>query len=394
MNYIGEYCAYRKSAVEEAGGFGNFRNISKYYDLISRIADNMKSGSILHVSKILHHRREEFPFGELGDKGLIEENKRVLKDYLYRNDIKGEVEMGFFANTYRVRRDISGKEKVSIIIPFRDQKKYLKKCVSSILRKTDYENYEIILVDNQSQEIETKSYLKEIKNNSRIRILEYNKTFNFSAINNCAVKEAEGKYILFLNNDTEVVEPGWLSAMLEHIQRKEIGAVGAKLLYFNDTVQHAGVVMGFGGLVDHISRGIPDDKAGYFMQTQVVRNFNVVTAACMLTKKKVFVEIGGFDEKNLPISFNDVDLCLKMRERGHRIVWTPYAKLYHFESLSRGNDDDLQFADPDEFKRVWQERSYIARKWKKYIERDEYYNPNLSLEDPAFELRKGYSHFF
>jgi len=299
-----------------------------------------------------------------------------------RNNIKGNVEDGLFMGSFRFRRAIKGTPEVSIIIPFRDKASVLKTCVHSILKKTDYKNYKIYLVNNRSKETETIEFLNKIGKNSVVNVLNYDKAFNFSAINNFAVSKTETEYILFPNNDTEVISPGWITSMLEHAQREDVGCVGALLYYPNDTVQHGGVILGLGGIAGHSHVRCRRSSAGYMGRLKVVKNLSAVTAACLMTKKSIFQQIGGFDE-NITHAFNDVDFCLKMREKNLLIVYTPYAELYHHESLSRGYEDT-----PEKKERFMREVDYIRKKWGKILDKgDPYYNPNLSLVNGDFSVK-------
>ncbi len=390
MNYICHLGIYRKSIIDKIGGFRKGYEGSQDYDLVLRFIEKTTPEKIFHIPKILYHWRkiEGSAANSVDSKNYAYvAAKKALRDYVRRNNIIGEVENGYNIGTYRIRRKIINTEpKISIIIPFRDQVKILKKCVGSILNKTEYDNFEIILVDNQSKEKLTKNFLESIKNNPKLKILKYNKPFNFSAINNFAVKKARGEYLLFLNNDTEVINKEWLSAMVEHVQREEVGAVGAKLIYPNDTIQHAGIIMGL-GIAGHAFKHMSINENGYFFQSNVIKNYNAVTAACMLTKKKLFESIGGFNEKNLAVAYNDVEYCLRVRKLGYLIVYTPYSKLYHYESLSRGNDNDLKHSNLKKYKRVIAEREYIRKRWKNIINNDPYYNPNLTLDREDFSLR-------
>ena len=248
----------------------------------------------------------------------------------------------------------------------KDKISFLKRNLKSIEEKTDYENYEIIIVDNNSKEKQTLDYLESIKKKKHIRILQFKSDFNFSKINNFAVSKAKGKHILFLNNDIEVICKGWLKAMLEHSIRKEVGAVGAKLIFSNNTIQHAGTVLGLGGMAGHSHKHFPAESNGYFGALNTIRNYSAITAACMMTRKEVFEEVGRFDEIKLSVAFNDVDLCLKIRKKGYLIVYTPYAALYHYESVSRGYD-----LNPDEI-------LFMKNKWGNILLSDPYYNPNLT----------------
>lgn len=372
---------YRKNIVDQIGGFRKGYEGSQDYDLVLRFIENSPN-KIYHIPKILYHWRtlKTSAAGSSSAKSYAYvAAKQALSDYLERNQIDGSVEDGAAPGIYRVKRKILGSPRVTIIIPFRDLSSVLKRCVDSIKNKTSYKNYEIILVNNRSKEEETGRYLNSLKKNKKITIMNYNKVFNYSAINNAAAKKAGGEYLLFLNNDTEVIDEEWLSAMVEQIQREDVGIVGAKLLFPNDTIQHAGVIIGIGGIAGHIYLGYEKDSFGYLSNLVAIRNYNAVTAACMMVKKDVFFEVGGLDEKNLPIAFNDIDLCLKIRDKGYLVVFTPYARLYHYESLSRGSDDDFAVSNPKEHQRVLAEREYFKNKWTKFIDHDEYYNRNFSL---------------
>ena len=257
------------------------------------------------------------------------------------------------------------KNKVSIIIPFRNQVKLLKKCVLSVLEKTDGVKYEIILVDNQSTQKRIQNFLTEItqQNYQKVSVLQFDKPFNFSAINNFAVEKAKGEFILFLNNDTEVITQNWLKSMLELFNNSRIGVVGAKLLYPNNTIQHAGIefrdgmpINAFGKIQDSGEKGAPFNK---------VHECLAVTAACMMTRKKLFQKVGGFDEINLPIAYNDVDYCFTVREAGLKVIYQPKARLYHHESASRGKDILKRFFNRKRYKEFLQELSYLRNKWKK-----------------------------
>lgn len=380
MMYTCHLGVYRKKIVDEIGGFREGYEGSQDYDMILRFIERTAPERILHIPKVLYHWRKipGSAAAEVDAKNYaFVAAKKAIGDYLVRNNIKGEVEDGLFLGTYRVKRAIIGNPKVSIIIPFRDQVDVLKKCISNILEKTDYKNYEVLLINNQSSEDQTLDYLRSLSGHKDIVQLSYNKPFNYSAINNFAADKAKGEYLLFLNNDTEVISSEWLTSMLEHTQRAEVGIAGAKLIYPNNTIQHAGVVIGLGGAADHIYNGMPRTSPGYMGQLSVIRNYSAVTAACMLTKKSLFEKIGGFDEENLAVAFNDIDFCLKVRELGFLVVFTPYALLYHHEFLSRGSDIELAQKDEAARARIDSENNYMKEKWASYMENDPYYNKNL-----------------
>lgn len=390
MMYTSHLGLYRKSIIDEIGGFRRGYEGSQDYDLVLRFIEKTTPQKIFHIPKVLYHRRmipgsAAEPI-DAKDYAHVSA-KKALSDYLKRNNIEGTIEDGLFTGSYRVKRAIVGSPKVSIVIPFKDQAEVLRTCVNSILEKTDYKNYEIILVSNQSNEQETLEYLDRLKINPIFTILQYDKPFNFSAINNYATSKASGEYLLFLNNDTEVINSEWLSSMLEHAQRDEVGVVGVKLLYPNDTVQHAGVVMGLGGVAGHAFKYFPISDKGYFGQLGVVRNYSAVTAACVLTKTGLFNKVGGFNENDLKVAYNDVDLCLRILEQGYLIVYTPYAQLYHYESLTRGYDEEFKAKNPDEYKRFLAEQDFMYSNWSKYIEHDPYYSPNLTRVREDFSIR-------
>ncbi|KKR18615.1 MAG: Glycosyl transferase family 2 [candidate division CPR2 bacterium GW2011_GWC1_41_48] len=373
---------YRKSIIDKIGGFRLGYEGSQDYDLVLRFVEHTTKDKIHHIPKILYHWRtlESSTAASLDTKSYASvAAKKTLTDYLRRNKVEGMAIDGIKPGTFRVKREIMGQSKVSIIIPFRDQVEVLKRCLKSIEDKTTYSNYEIILVNNQSSETATLNYFTAIKRMKNIRLINYDKPFNYSAINNSAARHARGDYLILLNNDTEVISGEWIEAMLEHAQRKEVGIVGAKLLYPNNTIQHAGVVMGIGGVAGHVFKYMNPDTDCYFCNANLVRNYSAVTAACLMIRKSVYEEVGGLDEINLTVAFNDVDMCLKVIDSGYLVIYTPYALLYHHESLSRGSDDELRLTNPKKFKRVMKERKYMEKKWKRYIERDIYYSPNLSL---------------
>ncbi|MEA3222468.1 MAG: glycosyltransferase family 2 protein [Thermodesulfobacteriota bacterium] len=385
-NYICHFSLFRRSIINSIGGFRRGYEGAQDYDLILRFIEKTKPKRIFHIPKILYHWRKIPRSAATMDDTksyAFASAKKALSDYLKRSNIQGEVVDGNFIGSYRVKREIKNDYKVSIIIPFKDQSEVLKKCVSSIVEKTKYREYEIVLIDNQSEKEETFEYLDTIKDNSSFRILAYDKPFNFSAINNYAVSQVDSEYIVLLNNDTEVISPDWIENMLEFAQRKDVGAVGALLYYPNDTIQHAGVIVGLGGVAAHAHKHFNKDSRGYFGRIKLVHNLSAVTAACLMTKKSIFKEVDGFDV-NFTHAFNDVDYCLKIRERGYLIVYAPYAELYHHESISRGYEDT-----PEKQARFRKEIELIQGKWKDILANgDPYYNPNLTLGREDFSIRR------
>ena len=268
---------------------------------------------------------------------------------------------------------------VSLIIPTRDRADLLRACVGSIRDRTTYANYEILVIDNGSSEPQTLAYLKELTQTPNIRVLAYDRPFNYSAINNFAVGAARGEIVGLVNNDIEVISPGWLTEMVSWAAQPDVGCVGAKLYYPDDTIQHAGVILGVGGVANHAHLHLPRTAAGYFGRAVVVGNWSAVTGACMLVRRSVYLEAGGLDAENLAVAFNDVDFCLRVRECGYVNVWTPYAELRHHESVSRGRDDT-----PEKRQRFVQEVGYMQNRWGATLERDPYYSVNFSRAMPAF----------
>ncbi len=305
----------------------------------------------------------------------------LIRSYLQHHFPGQQVKPGLAPGSIRVQRVVSKGKWVSIIIPFRDRIDLLRTCLDSIYEKTIYPHIEILLVNNQSQETETLRYLEKLPTDrENIRILPYDAPFNYSAINNWAVDQAKGEYIVLLNNDIEVKETGWLEAMLEYGQQKQVGAVGARLLYPDNTVQHAGVIVGLGGAAEHAHKHFHWNSPGYLNRLLSPQHFSACTAACLLLRKTVYLEAGGFDEQNLPIAFNDVDLCLRLRELGYSVIYTPYACLYHHESISRGRDQEVEQA-----KRARAEVRFFQKRWSKFLEEgDPFFHSRLSLASGSF----------
>ena len=348
LNYVCHLSVFRKTLVDKIGGMRKGYEGSQDFDLILRFMEQTDRSRIFHIPKVLYHWRmiKGSTSLKISHKNYANDSGvKALKDYLKRNKIKGKVVPGETATRYRIERELESTPLVSIIIPFKNKAFLLKKCVKSILEKTTYKNYQLVLVDNNSNEKELRNYLagleenselkesKGLKANERIKILTYDQPFNYSALNNFAVENADGEFLLFLNNDTEVISSRWLEEMLVYAMRPKTGAVGALLLYPDKTIQHAGAVVGLGGLADHVFKG-QDPEETYFNLALTVRNYLAVTAACLMIEKKKFYEVGGFNE-NFTVCGNDVDLGLNLHEKGYWNVYTPHARLYHHESVSR-----------------------------------------------------------
>ena len=387
-NYLCHFTVIKHDLMDKAGGFLEGYDGSQDYDLFLRTTEHLDETKIAHIPKILYHWRTipSSASSSISAKPYaFAAARKALRDAMTRRGIEiDDVLDGIFDGTHRVKYKLDAFPKVSIIIPTKDKADLLKKCIDSILTKTCYFNYEIVIIDNQSDDDKTFDYLDEIKNNPKIRILNYSKLFNYSAINNYAVSKCNSEYVLFLNNDTEIISEEWLSSMMEHAQRHEVGAVGAKLLYPDGSIQHCGVIIGgFGDtpVAGHLYKHAKG--SGKFGIIDMVRNYSAVTAACMLTKKSIFEEVGGFDEDNLTIAFNDIDYCLKLRRRGYLIVYTPYAKLYHYESMSRGYEDT-----PEKTERLSRESEFMRMKWMNVIDKgDPYYNSNLRSDRDDYSIK-------
>lgn len=385
-NYISHLGVYRRSILEEIGGFRKGYEGSQDYDLVLRFTEKTTKERIKHIPKVLYYWRM-LPTSTAVDQGskgyAFEAGLRAVQDALVRRGINGRATHGAANGLYDVYYDIESEKLVSIIIPTKNGYKDVQRCVSSIIEKTTYQNYEIIMADNGSTDPKMHELYAEFEQQlpGRFFVESIDIPFNFSTINNRAAKKAHGEYLLFLNNDTEVITENWLTLMVSFAQQERIGCVGAKLLYPNNTVQHAGVILGLGGVAGHGHYGYPHGDLGYFGRLAINVNYSAVTAACLLMKKADFDAVGGF-EKAFTVAFNDVDLCLKVQALGRDNVWLHEAELYHFESQTRGYDDKGK-----KKKRFEQEKVMMEEKWGPLIENDPFYNPNLTRDIPNFSLR-------
>ncbi|EHR4813991.1 glycosyltransferase family 2 protein [Enterococcus faecalis] len=385
-NYISHLGVYRRSVLEEIGGFRKGYEGSQDYDLVLRFTEKTTKERIKHIPKVLYYWRM-LPTSTAVDQGskgyAFEAGLRAVQDALVRRGINGHATHGAANGLYDVYYDIESEKLVSIIIPTKNGYKDVQRCVSSIIEKTTYQNYEIIMADNGSTDPKMHELYAEFEQQlpGRFFVESIDIPFNFSTINNRAAKKAHGEYLLFLNNDTEVITENWLTLMVSFAQQERIGCVGAKLLYPNNTVQHAGVILGLGGVAGHGHYGYPHGDLGYFGRLAINVNYSAVTAACLLMKKADFDAVGGFEEA-FTVAFNDVDLCLKVQSLGRDNVWLHEAELYHFESQTRGYDDKGK-----KKKRFEQEKVMMEEKWGPLIENDPFYNPNLTRDIPNFSLR-------
>lgn len=382
-NYICHFFVVRKSIVEKAGGFRKEFDGAQDYDFIFRCTEN--AGEVLHVPEILYHWRThkastaDNPASKMY---AFEAGKRAIEAHLERTGTEGEVSHTQDLGFYRVKYPVQGKPLVSVIIPNKDEKETLQTCLEMLEKNTGYQNFEIIIVENNSTTDEIFRYYKELSGNRKIHLLRWGKEFNYSAINNFAVAHAKGEYLLFLNNDVKSINPDWLEEMLGVCQRPEVGGVGAKLIYPDNTIQHAGCVIGMGGIAGHMFVDMPADRTGYLHKASLLQDMSAVTAACLLMKKEVFEQAGGFTEE-LAVAFNDVDLCLKVRKNGYLIVYDPYAKLYHMESKTRGAEDSKE-----KVRRFQTEIEYMRCHWIDILKNgDPCYNKNLSLTKWNYSLK-------
>lgn len=382
-NYICHFFVVRKSLLEKTGGFRREYDGAQDYDFIFRCTQ--AAGKIHHIPEILYHwRTHQSSTADNPESKLyaFEAGKRAIEENLRQNGLIGEVSHTKDYGFYRVKYPVQGEPLVSIIIPNKDAKEDLEKCIQSILEKSSYTNYEILIVENNSTGEEIFSYYKELSENSRIRLLRWKREFNYSAINNYGAKKAKGDYLLFLNNDTEVISPDWIEEMLGFCQRPDTGIVGARLYFGNNTVQHAGTVIGIGGIAGHMFTDMPRERSGYMHKAAIIQDLSAVTAACMMVKRQVFDEVQGFEEQ-LSVAFNDVDFCLRVREKQYLVVYDPYVELYHYESKSRGAEDSKE-----KVHRFQSEIEFMRCRWETLLKKgDPYYNKNLSLVKWNYSLK-------
>lgn len=381
-NYICHFFVASRDLIKRVGGFRPEFNGAQDYDLILRCTEQAKQ--IVHIPKILYHWRvhkastADNPASKMY---AFDAGKRAIEEHLVRCRTKGTVQHTKDLGFYRVKYEVCGEPLVSIIIPNKDQSEALKKCLDSIREKTSYRNYEIIIVENNSDEPETFAFYKKIAG-EKIKIVTWEGEFNYSAINNFGVRHARGDYLLLLNNDVEIINGDWLTEMLSHCQRKEVGIVGAKLYYPDNTIQHAGIIIGIGGVAGSVFVGLPRAFSGYLHKASIQLDLSAVTAACMLVKRSVFEQVGGLEEK-LKVAFNDVDFCLRVREKGYLVVYDPYAELYHYESKTRGAEDTKE-----KIRRFQTEIEYMRSHWIGLLKKgDPYYNCNLSLTKWDYSLK-------
>ena len=384
QNYISHFAVIKKTTIDSVGGFTLGTEGAQDHDLYLKISEI--TNNIYHIPKVLYHWRV---IKGSTSQNLIEKpyaqnaGKLAIENSLARQSIVAKVENGINPGTYRIRYKPTSKPLVSIIVPFKDQPHLLKKCLDSILSLSTYPHFEIIGVSNNSVEQETLGIMDLYgKKDQRISFITYDVEFNYSKINNFAIStHAKGSHLVLLNNDIEIITPDWIEELLAYSERKEIACVGAKLFYPNDTIQHAGVIVGLGGVAGHSHKYFPRHSRGYFDRLNIVQNISAVTAALLMIKRDIFDELGGLNEEHLPIAFNDVDLCLRAIEKGYQNVFTPFCEAYHHESISRGLEDT-----PEKILRFQGETTYFKQRHNKFLTRgDAFYNPNLTLDSENFD---------
>ncbi len=384
MNYICHLFVVRRAIIDRIGMLRSEYDGAQDYDFVLRSVEIAKC--VYHIPKVLYHWRahknstSENPQSKLY---AFEAGAKAVQAHYDRVGIAAKVHQGEYLGLYKTEHILQEQPLISIIIPNKDHIEDLDKCITSIEQKSRYDNYEYIIVENNSEKEETFQYYKDLeKENSKVHVVYWKDEFNYSAINNYGVKFANGEYLLLLNNDTEIINETCLEEMLGYCMHDNVGAVGARLYYSDDTIQHAGVIVGFGGIAGHAFIGLPRNANGYFSRIICAQDLSAVTAACMMVKKSVFEKVGGFDE-GLKVAFNDVDLCMKIRQAGYLIVYNPYAELYHYESKSRGLEDTKE-----KIERFNGEIATFAHKWPEILKKgDPYYNPNLSLDRCDFGLK-------
>lgn len=387
QNYVSHLGVYKRTLLQKIGGFRAGVEGAQDQDLLLRCLPYVDAKQVIHVPHILYHWRMLPGSTALasGEKSYTTEaGIKALTDFFAQQGPAGiRVSRGQLPNTYRVQWPLPAVlPKVSLLIPTRDRKALTEVAVRSILEKTTYPNYHIVILDNGSVEPETLAFFAAIQQaDSRVRVLRYDHPFNYSAINNFGAANSNGEILGLINNDIEVINPDWLTEMVSHAIRPDIGCVGAKLHYSDGRIQHAGVVLGLGGVAGHGHKLYPKDAYGYFARLVCAQNYAAVTAAVLLVRRELFEKVGGLNETDLTVAFNDVDLCLKVMAAGYRNLWTPYAQLYHHESVSRGAEDT-----PEKQQRFLQEQQYMHNTWGDLLQQDPFYSPHLSKTREDFSI--------
>ncbi len=385
-NYITHLVVLKKELVKRIGMLDSRFDGAQDFDYLLRATEN--TTKIVHISKILYHwRTTKNSTANVAQSKLYayEAGLRAVEEHLNRIHKKAKVENPEeVPGIYQIKFEIKGTPKVSILIPNKDNQRTLKKCITSILKNSTYENYEILIIENNSENPKTFEYYKKLQENPKIKVLMcQEKEFNYSKLINFGVKNTTGDFILQLNNDTQILTKNWLELLIGYAQNKEIGAVGGRLYYPDKSIQHAGIAIGIQGMAANLLVNLPFGKHGYYAREAATRNVAAVTGACLFARREIYEEIGGMDEDLFKVAFNDVDFCLKILEKGYRVVYNPYVELIHSESKTRGLEDT-----PEKKARFEQEKKNFQEKWKAFLQKgDPYYNKNFSCEDCNFTIK-------
>lgn len=385
-NYITHLSIFKKELMDKLGGFKEEYNGAQDFDIILRASE--ETNQIVHIPKVLYHWRVH-PASTAMDSDAkpyaYQAGQRAISDHLQRQGLQAKVTPGGdIPGIYEVMYEVIGNPKVSIIIPNKDSVKLLKNCIDSIVTLSTYSNYEILIIENNSEEKATFEYYETIQKNEKVKVILYPETgFNYSKIINFGVQHSEAEYVMQLNSDTEILTPNWLEKFIGFAQREDVGAVGARLYYEDKSIQHAGIVVGIGGLAANMLSELPKGVHAYFGKDCLTQNMSAVTGACLFSRRTIYEEVGYMDEEHFKVAFNDVDFCLKIREKGYKIIYHPYIELMHYESKTRGYENT-----PEKKARFEKESNSFHKKWKTVIDQgDPYYNPNLSLTTAKYDIK-------
>lgn len=387
QNYICHLVVVKATLVNSLGGLNSAYNGAQDHDFIFRVIEKIKPQQIIHIPEVLYHWRIHSASTAASTEAkpyAVEAGRRAVRDHLARTGLHAKVTphptIKFW---HRIQFELPTTPSIEIIIPTRDRIELMRMCINSIVKKTTYKNYCITIVDNGSVEKDTlKQFETWAKTNPKISILRDDSPFNYSRLNNQAAHKTKAELICLLNNDIEIISPDWLEEMAGHAMRDDVGCVGARLWYPNDTLQHGGVILGIGGIAGHSHKYWPKGDAGYMGRAESAQALSAVTAACLMIKRSIYEEVGGLDEQ-IKVAFNDIDFCLRVRKAGYRNMWTPFAEMYHHESASRGHEDN-----PEKVARFNAEVDFMKKRWGNELITDPYYSPNLTLEHEDFSLAK------
>jgi len=381
-NFFAHLCAYRADLLKTIGGFRENRGEAQDYDLVLRCIECIAPEQIHHIPRLLYHSDTDAErTAQLFDAkpGAMLARENALNEHFQRKGINARAESS--ENGCRVRYTLPAiLPLVSLIIPTRNGLQLIRQCVESVLDKTTYPHFEVLIIDNDSDDPQTLQYFDKLQAEVKVRVVRDSRPFNYSALNNTAAQLARGEVLGLINNDVEVISPEWLSEMVSIAMQPQVGAVGARLWYPDDTLQHAGIIL-VRGVAGHAHKHLPRGQFGYHHRAALLQSFSAVTGACLVIRKSIYEEVGGLNETDLKIAFNDVDFCLRLREAGYRNVWTPYAELYHHESATRGNEDT-----PEKYARLKKEVQYMKQRWGDLLLNDPAYNPNLTFDHEDFSL--------